>query len=166
MTWFNVILSNLGAFALGYLTCKWVARRAAAAIDHRIHDHSEVTMPKRRTALMPLPLRVVVLVVVGVLMFGLGVRVGYQVLASKVSCFNDYANQNADSQETRQAATEALQKADAKQDVAIAAALSPDATQADFARVRAATAAKIAKQRELATQRRVNPYPDAPREVC
>lgn len=123
-------------------------------------------MPARRTALMPLPIRVIVLVLVGTLMFGLGVRVGYEVLASKVSCFNNYANKNADSQETRQAATEALQKADKAQDNAILNALSPGATREDFERVRSATAAKIAKQAELADQRRIHPYPDAPREVC
>lgn len=165
MFWFNVALSNLGSFALGFLACRWLARRAAAAAAH-IHDHSEVPMKSQRTALMPLPARVVVLVLVGALTFGLGVRTGYELLADKVSCFNDYANKNADSQETRQAATEALQKADAAQDVAIAAALTPGATREDFARVRVATAAKIAKQEELATQRRINPYPDAPREVC
>jgi hypothetical protein len=163
--WFNVAITNIGSFVLGFFVCKWLARRAAAAVDH-IHDHSEVTMPARRSALMPLPARVIVLVLVGALTFGLGVRVGYEVLAGKVSCFNDYANKNADSQETRQAATEALQNADAKQDRAIAAALSPGATADDFALVRQATAAKIAKQHELATQRRINPYPDAPREVC
>lgn len=165
MTWLNVIVSNLGALALGIFIGKRLGRRAAAAVDH-IHDHSEVTVPSRRTALMPLPVRVIVLLVVGALTFGLGVRVGYEVLAEKVSCFNDYANKNADSQETRQAATEALQKADAEQDVAIAAALAPGATRADVVRVRRATDAKIAKQAELADQRKKNPYPDAPREVC
>lgn len=165
MTWLNVIASNIGSFVLGVLVCRWLARRAASAADH-ITDHSEVTMPARRNALMPLPARVIVLVLVGALMFGLGVRVGYELLSEKVSCFNGYANKNADAQETRSAATEALQAADARQDQAILDALTPGNDKADVAELRAATAAKIHKKADLAKQRRIHPYPDPPREVC
>lgn len=165
MTWLNVIASNVGSFVLGVLVCRWLARRAASAADS-IHDHSEVNMADRRPPLMPLPARVVVLVLIGTLMFGLGVRVGYEVLASKVGCFNEYASKNADSQAARSTATEALQDADARQDRAILAALTPGHDKVDVAELRAATQAKVEKKQELAEQRKQNPYPDPPREVC
>lgn len=165
MFWVNVIASNLGSFALGVLVCKYVGRRAAAAVDH-ITDHSEVPMQPRRTALMPLPARVIVLVLIGSLMFGLGVRVGYQLLADKVSCFNEYASQNADSQSARSKATEELQHADQRFKRAVVNALTPGATRADFEAVRETAEEAVAKQRQLEADRHRHPYPEAPREVC
>jgi hypothetical protein len=163
--WLNVIASNIGSFFLGVLVCKWLGRRAAAAVDH-IHDHSEAPVPAQRTALMPLPVRVIVLVLVGSLMFGLGIRVGYQLLEDKVSCFDQYANDLADSLTPRQQATEDLQAADVRVTAAIKVALIPGHDTADKAELQAAIAAKARMQNRLDEQRIANPYPEAPRKVC
>lgn len=105
-------------------------------------------------------------IVVGIIIFGAGVRFGYELLAGKVSCFNTYANALADSLDPRQSATESLQDADLEKDRAILALLVPGHDHADVAALRKATAAKVAKQEALDRNRETNPYPDPPREVC
>lgn len=120
-------------------------------------------MPETRRALLPLPARVLILVLVGLLAFGLGVRVGHQVLATKVS---EYANDLADSLSPRQEATEDLQAADVRVTRAIKLALIPGHDNRDRLELQNAIAAKARMQQCLDEQRRENPWPDAPREVC
>lgn len=165
MFWVNLVATHVGTFLLGYLTCKWLAKRDAAAADHLAH-HEEPPVPDPRRPLLPLPARVIVLVLVGLLMFGLGVRVGYQVVANKMSCLDTYANDLADSLTPRQRATEDLQAADKQVSVAIKAALTPGHDKRDLHALQDAVAAKVRMQNRLDAQRNANPYPDAPREVC
>jgi hypothetical protein len=160
--WVNLIASNVGSFLLGFLACRWLARRAAAAAAHLAHTE-EPPMPETRRALLPLPARVLILVLVGLLAFGLGVRVGHQVLATKVS---EYANDLADSLSPRQEATEDLQAADVRVTRAIKLALIPGHDNRDRLELQNAIAAKARMQQCLDEQRRENPWPDAPREVC
>ena len=123
-------------------------------------------MPVSHSARLPFAARVAILIIVGLLMFGLGVRVGYQVLSDKVSCFDAYANDLADSLEPRQRATEDLQDADVEVTHAIKVALTPGHDKRDVAALQDAIAAKARMQARLEVQREANPYPSAPRKVC
>jgi hypothetical protein len=107
-----------------------------------------------------------VYVVVGILVFGAGVRLGYDLLSDKVSCFNTYANRLADSLEPRQTATASLQEADLARDLALLNVLTPGHNHRDIAALRRATADKVSQQNALNRKRDANPYPDPPREVC
>lgn len=166
MFWINLIATHVGAFLLGMLAMKWLTKRAAAAAAHLAHLDEEPPVPDPRPPLLPLPARVAILILVGLLMFGLGIRVGYQVLDNKVACFDKYANDLADSLAPRQKATEDLQDADKRVTLAIQAALVPGRDKSDLAELKAANAAKARMQQRLEQQREENPYPDAPREVC
>lgn len=165
----DVALSNIGSFILGVLVCRWIVRRGLAAAQQIAHTSgsSDMATSDPPTTKPPSVLvRAVIIIVVSAFVFGIGVRVGYSLVRHDVSCFNDYANDLADSLEPRQHAAKQLERADKRQDRAILRALTPGATRRDFIAVREATEAKLTKRRELATERRENPYPDAPREVC
>lgn len=165
---FDVALSNLGSFVLGALVCRWIVRRGLTAAQQIAHTSgsSDMTTTSDPPETRPLIARVAIIMIVSALVFGIGVRVGYSLVQHDVSCFNQYANDLADSLAPRQTAAKQLELADKRQDRAIQRALTPGATRRDFIAVRKATEAKLAKRHELALERKENPYPDAPREVC
>lgn len=174
----NVVLTNLGSFALGLMVMKWLTRRTAAVVVDHAHDHSEVTVDAQKT--QTVRARIAIFIVLGLILFLLGVRVGYSLLARDVSCFNEYAAQSADAQNRRSDATQALQdadkrfkRADREFKEAVVAALTPGASDREVRAVRiaaqqsqSAAQESLDKQAELEAERRRNPYPDPPSEVC
>lgn len=96
-------------------------------------------------------------------MFGVGVKVGYELVRSDIACINEYANANADAAEPRQEAVERRDRAndavfDALADLA-AGTVEVDAV-ADVLEEREKAVAALEAEREI------RPYPEAPREVC
>ncbi len=57
-------------------------------------------MPQRRAPL------VIVSIILGLVLFGVGVRVGYGLVDGRQDCLDTYANDLADSQDPRQQAAE------------------------------------------------------------
>lgn len=93
-------------------------------------------------------------------------------------CFNEYANELASSLEPRQAAAEERTDAEVAWQDAVAEALmqaetvlanpaaDPDPLADALRDFRAADTVLAAAEERLAEERRENPYPAAPREVC
>lgn len=159
---FGVAMDNLASFAAGLL--------AGLALSWAFGLVSDRFNPKAREGVMKTfrrsPAFAAVLVVISLVAFGLGVRVGYQVLNGKVECFDQYANDLADSLEPRNSANQELATADKARDEALVDLLEPGNDAADNQAFIEANDAKVEIQDKLAETRAKNPYPDPPREVC
>lgn len=164
MSW-TLIVTNVASFITGLVLARWGMRRglekATELIDHAHHDQ-EPTVPKsQRFSVLG-----VIAVVFGLIIFGLGVRVGFEVLDEQVDCFDTYANELAEAQEVRQ---DAAERRDAALNDVLRTTrnrLGNDAVPGNQAAIRAALDRYARTYDELEDARRENPYPDAPREVC
>ncbi len=100
--------------------------------------------------------------VISVLVFGLGLKVGYEAFRSDANCLNDYANDLSESLAPRQTATESR---DARiKDVLEASVGFLD--QDDPQELQFAIRRYLEADALLRFERQQNPYPDPPEEAC
>jgi hypothetical protein len=160
----ELVLTNVSSFVLGLIVARWVIRRGLEKADDLTHDLTTATeetpvhLPSRERWVAG-----AVAIICGLILFGVGIRVGYETQQSKIDCFDTYANDLADSQQVRQDAAE-------ERDVALYDTLRTtrdrlEGKRGDRAILRALDR-YVAAYEDLEQARAANPYPDAPREVC
>lgn len=160
-------LDNIAYFAVGMILGFCISR-ALVWIENKATrgDH-----PRRFRSPTPRAIVAFLSIVVGLMVFGLGVRAGYSLLNEQVQCFDDYADRQTSAQEPRQSASETLQVRQLEVFTAIERLLDSGASsEAEQDRrletLRQALVAYSEAYAELEQVREDNPYPDYPREVC
>lgn len=163
MTW-TLFITHAGCFVLGLVVMRWLTRRGlekATDLTDHVHQEHPVPKPSEHVTLLG-----VVALVCGLILFGLGIRVGYQLLDEQVDCFDTYASQLDDAQDARQAAIEKRDQRELEVFAATSRLLSQPGGAGDGDDLRKALNAYLRADAELTTERAENPYPEAPREVC
>lgn len=170
----GVALDNLVYFALGLgcglLTSFAYGRLLRTRITRTTPAHPTETgmKPARETFGHASATRGVVVLVISLILFGAGVRVGFTLLNDEVKCFDNYANDLADSLAPRQNANEAYQLRQEAVFEATANLLAVDPADRQDAERDLAEALEDYEEAkaDLDAERAKNPYPNAPREVC
>lgn len=105
------------------------------------------------------------MMILSLLCFGVGIRVGYVALNAKVTCLDEYANSVADALDARR---EIAERREAAEDRVIDTV--PDsiigAEQDDTDELLEAVRALQRERQQIERDRLENPLPEAPRKVC
>lgn len=151
-------------------------------------EHEEAEPLAARSSII----RGAIFLVVGIVVFGSGVYVGFQVLNAKYSCLDDYANASADTQVKRSALynRDLDNTATLLKDIASTNTVSKEATAELVKVIRSADTVEelqdvllaagtsnagdltepleryVTEQEAIEKERAENPIPDPPREVC
>lgn len=153
---FWVVASNLASFFLGLIL-------ARGAMHLGVITAARFTLPSNGDRDMRHIAWGVVFLTLGIIVFGIGVRVGYDLVRRDQNCLSEYANDLADALEPRQRAAETRDQRELEVFAATSRLLEQEG---DADELRKALNAYLRADRELIEQRAANPYPDPPREVC
>lgn len=163
MTW-TLVLTHFACVILGIVvgrTSVWAALNMTRP-PRRSH-YKEPLVPtstdhkRRRTVLL------VAALLAFSAMFGVGVKVGYELVRSDIACINEYANKNADATEPRQ---QAVERRDRANDAVFEALGDFAIGQIEVDKVIEVLDEREAAVAALEAERKIRPYPEAPREVC